>query len=566
MSTSTDRLMTLDSAGERRFYPRVAPPQPVYIALGQTNRCQLLNLSENGFLLSTPYPLVCNSVFRVSIRLDGLPEPIEVHVRTLWTSPAKDRAGIQLLDLSDHDREQIREWQALERTSAARPGRPTQEMPDQAMAQPAPVSTNASKKEPPPAPPPRPPQNSPAPRIPAYLAPMTAANSLKNSHLDLLPFDHARVSGRRARTSAPPSFVTWTLLVAVMCLAAALLFRSEVFGKILNRLDLGAPQIAYSPAPPPPPDIPAARIDSQSTPIPTLPAEPPGDSLSQSARPSPAVANSAYRSAERKRFFAQSSSPRPNLVPASAPQQVLADNRLAGMTPSAVVRPAAAIVPATKPAPPVVPTPFQSAITGSIANTAPRANTNAIVPTTPPSQTAQTSNTSRSNWPASSAPAAAGRSFLHPNLGSAVVHMDATQNRVTEITPPRSLTSSFVQLPGERVLDSPSLTMHIQRSVRVPGDHWIWRSRKQVVLGELASRVDPQVAKLPTSYGSLTVQATIDKDGRVTDLKPLNGSFAFLPSASLAIRQWHYQPTYLDGKPVETQAQIELNFHPQTRR
>ena len=87
-----------------------------------------------------------------------------------------------------------------------------------------------------------------------------------------------------------------------------------------------------------------------------------------------------------------------------------------------------------------------------------------------------------------------------------------------------------------------------------------------VALGELTSRTDPQISHLPTASGTITVRATIDKDGLVTNLKPLNGSFAFLPSVARAIREWRYQPTYVDNKPVETQAQIEVNFRSPTTR
>ena len=62
--------------------------------------------------------------------------------------------------------------------------------------------------------------------------------------------------------------------------------------------------------------------------------------------------------------------------------------------------------------------------------------------------------------------------------------------------------------------------------------------------------------------GSLTVQATIDKDGYVTDIKPINGNFAMLPSVSRAVRNWHYEPTYLDSKRAETLAQIEFDLRP----
>ena len=86
MSTSTDRLDPVDSIAERRFYPRIAPMRPIYVPFGGNNLAMLLNLSENGLLVSTPAGLDLNSVFRLSIRLNGLPKAIEVHVRTVWTS------------------------------------------------------------------------------------------------------------------------------------------------------------------------------------------------------------------------------------------------------------------------------------------------------------------------------------------------------------------------------------------------------------------------------------------------------------------------------------------------
>ncbi len=149
--------------------------------------------------------------------------------------------------------------------------------------------------------------------------------------------------------------------------------------------------------------------------------------------------------------------------------------------------------------------------------------------------------------------------------------MDAQETPVVEVTPPRGLTASFVDLPGERVLRSGSMTMHIQRSVRiprerVPGERLIWRGHMKVSVGELTSRVDPQVSQLPVPYGSITVQATIDKGGYVTNLQPLYGSYTLLPNVARAIREWRYEPTYVDNKPAETQAKIEIDIHPPSAR
>jgi hypothetical protein len=156
-----------------------------------------------------------------------------------------------------------------------------------------------------------------------------------------------------------------------------------------------------------------------------------------------------------------------------------------------------------------------------------------------------------------------------------VIQMDVPEARVIEVNPPRNLTgnltASFVDLPGQRVLHSGSVAMRIERSVRIPrdripGERLIWRVHKKVVLGELASRVDPQVSQLPIPYGSITVLASIDKDGYVTNVAPLYGSLAFLPNVAAALREWRYQPTYLDNKPADTQARIQIDFQqPATR-
>src|SRR5271155_3604752 len=114
MSTSTDHFAAMKAPMERRFYPRVTPSSPIYVAFGSNNLGTLLNVSENGFSVGTPNPLDLNSVYRVYLSLDGAPSAITVSVRTVWTSRAQNSSGIQLLDLSEQDREQIRKWVALQ--------------------------------------------------------------------------------------------------------------------------------------------------------------------------------------------------------------------------------------------------------------------------------------------------------------------------------------------------------------------------------------------------------------------------------------------------------------------
>src|SRR5580692_11524166 len=104
MSTSTDQFAAMNAPMERRFYPRVIPSAPIYVAFGSNNLGTLQNISENGFSVVTPSHLDLNSVYRVFLSLDGVPSAITVSVRTVWTAESQSSSGIQLLDLSEQDR------------------------------------------------------------------------------------------------------------------------------------------------------------------------------------------------------------------------------------------------------------------------------------------------------------------------------------------------------------------------------------------------------------------------------------------------------------------------------
>src|SRR5579863_151514 len=114
MSTSTEYMDGLNAPAERRFYSRVTPPTPIYVAFGSNNLGVLRNVSENGFQVTTPSELPLNSVFRIFLSLNGAPKTIAVTVRTIWADRSGNRSGIQLLDLADEDRQQIRDWVELE--------------------------------------------------------------------------------------------------------------------------------------------------------------------------------------------------------------------------------------------------------------------------------------------------------------------------------------------------------------------------------------------------------------------------------------------------------------------
>jgi protein TonB len=85
-------------------------------------------------------------------------------------------------------------------------------------------------------------------------------------------------------------------------------------------------------------------------------------------------------------------------------------------------------------------------------------------------------------------------------------------------------------------------------------------------VGELVSRVDPQPPYAALGPGAFVrVQATVGKNGRVERLELVSGPAVVVPDVMRAIREWRYQPTLVDGKPVETECDIAVQFHSAVR-
>ena len=89
------------------------------------------------------------------------------------------------------------------------------------------------------------------------------------------------------------------------------------------------------------------------------------------------------------------------------------------------------------------------------------------------------------------------------------------------------------------------------------------RISQGVSQGLLIKRVQPKypsAALAVRAQGAVQIEATINKEGNVTNLKVLSGDPVLARAALEAVRQWRYKPYYLDGDPVEIQTQITVNF------
>jgi hypothetical protein len=114
VSTSAPQFTGHTQIPERRLHPRVLPKTLIYVACGQSNGGMVLNVSDDGIAISMTIPVGDEAYSNLQVRMNGLAQTIEVHGRMAWTTKSKKRAGIQLVDVSDEQREQIREWLAQE--------------------------------------------------------------------------------------------------------------------------------------------------------------------------------------------------------------------------------------------------------------------------------------------------------------------------------------------------------------------------------------------------------------------------------------------------------------------
>ena len=70
----------------------------------------------------------------------------------------------------------------------------------------------------------------------------------------------------------------------------------------------------------------------------------------------------------------------------------------------------------------------------------------------------------------------------------------------------------------------------------------------------------PLLARQMKVQGSVVLDAMIGRDGKIQDLRVVQGPTILAEAAREAVRQWRFRPYYEDGQAVETQAHITVNF------
>jgi periplasmic protein TonB len=123
---------------------------------------------------------------------------------------------------------------------------------------------------------------------------------------------------------------------------------------------------------------------------------------------------------------------------------------------------------------------------------------------------------------------------------------------------------ALLTLPEEAVSSSSSIAISSRRSVPMPpGFNPETQSSKNLRAGRLLKRVDPSYppeAMQQRIEGTVRLQAVIGDDGKVLSLEPVSGPPLLVDAAVVAVRQWSYAPTLLDGRRVQVQDDVRLVF------
>lgn len=70
----------------------------------------------------------------------------------------------------------------------------------------------------------------------------------------------------------------------------------------------------------------------------------------------------------------------------------------------------------------------------------------------------------------------------------------------------------------------------------------------------------PEDARNRHVEGTVVLSAVVSKDGTVKGIKPVSGDPALLKAAETAIRDWVYRPYQINGRPVDVDTEIVINF------
>jgi protein TonB len=163
-------------------------------------------------------------------------------------------------------------------------------------------------------------------------------------------------------------------------------------------------------------------------------------------------------------------------------------------------------------------------------------------------------------------PVAASPSEAAPSMAPFAAPAPSAVNREAPVRAPAiSAPSAPTELPA--IINPPSTFPVLQGAQAAAPAHESTSPPvtriSQVIPGELIFSVNPQyppAARSARVQGSVVMHAIIGTDGSVEQLRLISGNPLLVGAAMEAVRMWRYRPFLLDGKPVEGETDITVNF------
>jgi protein TonB len=95
---------------ERRSRPRLYATSPMFMSLNGWKDARVVNVSEDGFALSSDVALPSRPLQNLRIQFPGPPRPLEARCQIVWKSSNNKQAGIRFVGLTAEARRFIRTW------------------------------------------------------------------------------------------------------------------------------------------------------------------------------------------------------------------------------------------------------------------------------------------------------------------------------------------------------------------------------------------------------------------------------------------------------------------------
>jgi protein TonB len=119
----------------------------------------------------------------------------------------------------------------------------------------------------------------------------------------------------------------------------------------------------------------------------------------------------------------------------------------------------------------------------------------------------------------------------------------------------------MLTLPETPVAASSLVAISARRFIPIPREAAARNRNLQVgSLENLVEPVYPPEAMQQGVEGTVKLRGTISPDGSMQFLDAESGPKALMPATLTAVRNWRYNPTLLNGKPIETQEEVTVVF------